>query len=176
MMRPAELAWPAIMLIMAAPMLGDAQTGSNGSKPGGVRKVEMSHPFYWAAPDPVRGDWQGQGGYVAQVVPVMDKIFSPSGAVNRCGHNFAAWQDRGARINDANGRCGQDRGRGGRVVGIGACGGSVAMMFFGTVVGLILQITHGNYGPVFLMAGTAYLIAIGCIQLLAPQLDVVDVA
>jgi hypothetical protein len=43
---------------------------------GGPRKVELPHPFYWAAPDALRGDWQGKGGYVAQVVPVMDKIYS----------------------------------------------------------------------------------------------------
>lgn len=47
-----------------------------GTKRGGPRKVELPHPFYWAAPDPLRGDWQGEGGLVAQVVPVMDKIYS----------------------------------------------------------------------------------------------------
>jgi catechol 2,3-dioxygenase-like lactoylglutathione lyase family enzyme len=46
------------------------------SKKGGPRKVELPHPFYWAASDPMRGDWQGEGGLVAQVVPVMDKIYS----------------------------------------------------------------------------------------------------
>jgi MFS transporter, ACS family, hexuronate transporter len=59
------------------------------------------------------------------------------------------------------------------VVGIGACGGSVAMMFFGLFIGFVLQITHGNYVPVFFLAGSAYLIAIGIIQLLAPKLSVV---
>lgn len=47
-----------------------------GTKGGGPRKVELPHPFYWAAPDLLRGDWQGQGSYVAQVVPVMDRIYS----------------------------------------------------------------------------------------------------
>jgi ACS family hexuronate transporter-like MFS transporter len=60
------------------------------------------------------------------------------------------------------------------VVGIGACGGSLSMMVFGTVVGLILQMTHGNYRPVFLLAGTAYLIAIAIIHLLAPRLKTVN--
>jgi ACS family hexuronate transporter-like MFS transporter len=59
------------------------------------------------------------------------------------------------------------------VVGIGACGGSVAMMFFGLFIGFVLQITHGNYVPVFFLAGSAYLIAIGIIHLLAPKLSVV---
>jgi hypothetical protein len=40
------------------------------------KKVELPHPFYWAAPDALRGDWQGEGGYVAQVIPVQDKIYS----------------------------------------------------------------------------------------------------
>lgn len=50
--------------------------GSKSGTKGGPRKVELPHPFYWAASDPLRGDWQGEGGLVAQVVPVMDKIYS----------------------------------------------------------------------------------------------------
>ena len=61
------------------------------------------------------------------------------------------------------------------VVGIGACGGSVSMMFFGLFIGFVLQLTHGNYVPVFLIAGSAYLVAIGVIQLLAPKLAIVTV-
>lgn len=60
------------------------------------------------------------------------------------------------------------------VTGIGAFGGACAMMFFGTFVGFILKITHNNYAPVFLMAGTAYLIAILVIHLLAPTLKPVE--
>lgn len=59
------------------------------------------------------------------------------------------------------------------VVGIGACGGSVAMMFFGLFIGLILQATHGNYVPVFAIAGTSYLIAIALIHLLVPKLQMI---
>lgn len=59
------------------------------------------------------------------------------------------------------------------VAGIGACGGSVSMMFFGLFIGFVLQLTHGNYVPVFLLAGSAYLVAIGVIHLLAPRLAVV---
>src|SRR5258706_9522535 len=40
------------------------------------KKVELAHPFYWAASDPLRGDWQGEGGYVAQVIRAEDKILS----------------------------------------------------------------------------------------------------
>jgi len=62
------------------------------------------------------------------------------------------------------------------VVGIGACGGSLAMMFFGVFVGVILDLTHGNYVPVFLLAGSAYLVAIGVIQLLVPRLSTASLA
>jgi ACS family hexuronate transporter-like MFS transporter len=61
------------------------------------------------------------------------------------------------------------------VAGIGACGGSVSMMFFGLLVGFVLQLTHGNYAPVFFLAGSAYLVAITVIHLLAPKLAVVAI-
>ena len=61
------------------------------------------------------------------------------------------------------------------VVGIGACGGSVSMMFFGLFVGFLLRFTHGNYGPLFLLAGSAYLLAIALIQILAPRLRCVPI-
>src|SRR5690349_16217142 len=41
-----------------------------------VKKAELAHPFYWAAPDPLRGDWQGEGGYVAQVIRADDRVLS----------------------------------------------------------------------------------------------------
>jgi len=45
------------------------------------------------------------------------------------------------------------------------------MMFFGLFVGIVFQFTRGDYRPVFLLAGTAYLLAILLIQMLAPQLE-----
>lgn len=54
----------------------DVTAGKKGGSKGGTKKVELPHPFYWAASDPLRGDWQGEGGLVAQVVPSMDKIYS----------------------------------------------------------------------------------------------------
>lgn len=53
-----------------------AAAGTRKGGKNGPRKVELFHPYYWAAPDPLRGDWQGQGGVVAQVVPTADKVFS----------------------------------------------------------------------------------------------------
>jgi ACS family hexuronate transporter-like MFS transporter len=61
------------------------------------------------------------------------------------------------------------------VVGIGSCGGSLAMMFFGVFIGIVLQLTGGNYIPVFLLAGSAYLVAIGLIHLLAPRLATAEI-
>ena len=49
--------------------------------------------------------------------------------------------------------------------GAGACGG----IFIATFAGFILQTTH-SYVPLFLIAGTAYLVAFGIIQLLSPSL------
>ena len=42
----------------------------------GAKKVELAHPFYWAVPDPLRGDWRGTSGYVGQVIRAEDKILS----------------------------------------------------------------------------------------------------
>jgi MFS transporter, ACS family, hexuronate transporter len=56
------------------------------------------------------------------------------------------------------------------IVGIGGFGGACAMMFFGTFVGFILKVTDSNYVPAFILAGSAYLLAILAIQLLAPRL------
>lgn len=47
-----------------------------GSKKGGTKKVELAHPFYWAAPDLLRGDWEGTGGFVAQVIRADDRLLS----------------------------------------------------------------------------------------------------
>jgi ACS family hexuronate transporter-like MFS transporter len=49
------------------------------------------------------------------------------------------------------------------------------MMFFGLFIGFVLQLTHGNYVPVFLLAGSAYLAAITVIHLLAPKLAPVSI-
>lgn len=58
----------------------------------------------------------------------------------------------------------------GTVVGFGGAAGSVGGMALAASAGLILQYT-GSYMPLFLMAGTFYLIAFGIVQLLAPRLE-----
>jgi ACS family hexuronate transporter-like MFS transporter len=42
------------------------------------------------------------------------------------------------------------------------------------MVGYILQST-GSYVPVFVLAGTAYLVALAFVQLLAPKLERADI-
>jgi ACS family hexuronate transporter-like MFS transporter len=62
----------------------------------------------------------------------------------------------------------------GSVVGIGGFGGAVGGMCISTFTGFLLQFT-GSYVPVFAMAGSAYLIALLVIQMLAPQLRPADI-
>ena len=58
----------------------------------------------------------------------------------------------------------------GSVVGIGGMAGSVGGMLIATTVGLILQYT-GSYLPIFIIAGSAYVVALLIIHLLAPRLE-----
>jgi MFS transporter, ACS family, hexuronate transporter len=56
------------------------------------------------------------------------------------------------------------------VVGVGGFGGAVGGMCISAFTGFLLQFT-GTYVPVFIMAGSAYLVALLFIQILAPRLD-----
>lgn len=56
------------------------------------------------------------------------------------------------------------------VVGIGGFGGAIGGMFIAEFTGLVLQFTH-SYLPMFIIAASAYLIALLIIQLLAPRLE-----
>jgi ACS family hexuronate transporter-like MFS transporter len=62
----------------------------------------------------------------------------------------------------------------GSVVGFGTLMGTIAGMFIAEMVGYILQRT-GSYVPVFILAGTAYLVALCFVQLLAPRLERVEI-
>jgi hypothetical protein len=76
-------------LLFSAPQDQQAPAQKKGGKKGdksGPKKVELPHPFYWAAPDDFRGDWQGNG-YVAQVFPTMDKIFSVQDSIPQQADN-----------------------------------------------------------------------------------------
>ena len=60
------------------------------------------------------------------------------------------------------------------VVGIGGCGGAVGGMFIATFTGWLLQLT-GSYLPVFIIAGSVYVVALGLVQLLAPRLQPAEI-
>lgn len=66
------------------------------------------------------------------------------------------------------------RGAVGSVVGFGTLLGTVGGMLISKMVGYILQST-GSYVPVFVLAGTAYLVALAFVQLLAPKLERADI-
>lgn len=59
----------------------------------------------------------------------------------------------------------------GSVIGIGGMVGAIGGMFVAVAVGVLLQKTHGNYVPLFIIAGLAYLFAFGVIQALNPRLE-----
>jgi ACS family hexuronate transporter-like MFS transporter len=59
------------------------------------------------------------------------------------------------------------------VVGFGTMAGAISGMIVAKAVGYTLQRT-GSYVPVFVMAGMAYLVAFGFIQMLAPRLKPVQ--
>ncbi|MCF5989771.1 MFS transporter, partial [Xanthomonas perforans] len=56
------------------------------------------------------------------------------------------------------------------VVGIGGFAGAVGGMLIATFIGFLLQAT-GSYVPVFLMAGSAYLLALVVVHTLVPRLE-----
>ncbi|MBZ5537509.1 MAG: MFS transporter [Acidobacteriia bacterium] len=58
----------------------------------------------------------------------------------------------------------------GSVVGFGGMAGAVGGMLIAKTVGYVLEWT-GSYLPVFIIAGSAYLVALLIIQLLAPRLE-----
>jgi ACS family hexuronate transporter-like MFS transporter len=58
----------------------------------------------------------------------------------------------------------------GSVTGIGGMAGAIGGLFIAAVVGHVLQWT-GSYMIPFVIAGSAYLIALGMIQLLSPRLE-----
>lgn len=58
----------------------------------------------------------------------------------------------------------------GSVTGLGGMAGAVGGILFSAAAGHVLELT-GSYLPLFIVAGSAYLVALGLIQLLAPRLE-----
>ena len=63
----------------------------------------------------------------------------------------------------------------GSVVGIGGMAGAIGGLLIATVVGHVLQWT-GSYMVPFLIAGSVYLLALGFIQILSPNLEPAQVS
>ena len=63
----------------------------------------------------------------------------------------------------------------GSVVGLGGMAGSIGGMVLAAAVGLILQST-GNYLIVFLIAGSAYWLALAVFAFLVPRIDIIQLA
>lgn len=62
----------------------------------------------------------------------------------------------------------------GSVVGIGGMGGAIGGMFMAQAVGWVLERT-GSYTPIFIVAGCAYLAALGAVHLLCPRYEPIKV-
>ena len=63
----------------------------------------------------------------------------------------------------------------GSVVGIGGAAGGIGGFFISNIVGLVLNKNPDNYLPIFIIAGSIYLIALLCIQFLVPKIDQVQI-
>jgi ACS family hexuronate transporter-like MFS transporter len=63
----------------------------------------------------------------------------------------------------------------GSVVGVGGFAGAVGGMLIATFTGFLLQ-TTGSYVPVFIMAGSAYLLTLAIVHMLAPRLEPARIA
>ncbi len=63
----------------------------------------------------------------------------------------------------------------GSVVGFGGMAGAIGGMLFTKITGYILQWTHSDYRPVFIIAGLAYLAALLVIHVLVPVIKPVEI-
>ena len=59
----------------------------------------------------------------------------------------------------------------GSVVGLGGLGGAISGALVAPAVGYWLDFSHDAYGPLFVVAGSMYLIALGVIHLIVPKLE-----
>lgn len=59
----------------------------------------------------------------------------------------------------------------GSVVGLGGLGGAIGGMLVAPAIGYWLDWSHQSYGPVFVIAGLMYLIALAIVQWLVPKIE-----
>src|SRR5206468_1036887 len=67
------------------------------------------------------------------------------------------------------------RGAVASVVGIGGFAGAMGGMLFQRATGRILQATHNNYSIIFIICGSAYVMALLIMHLLVPRLEPANV-
>lgn len=60
------------------------------------------------------------------------------------------------------------------VVGLGGAAGSIGGMLISTAAGFIIQLT-GQYLPLFIISGSAYLVALLIFHLLVPKMEIADI-
>jgi ACS family hexuronate transporter-like MFS transporter len=61
------------------------------------------------------------------------------------------------------------------VIGIGGCAGMIGAFLFQRFTGDLLEATQGNYAPIFVVLGLAYVCALLLIHLLVPRMEPVKV-
>ena len=62
----------------------------------------------------------------------------------------------------------------GSIVGFGGMAGSIGGMLFSTGAGFILEFT-GSYMTLFIISGSAYLVALGIFHLLVPRIKSINI-
>jgi ACS family hexuronate transporter-like MFS transporter len=62
----------------------------------------------------------------------------------------------------------------GSVVGLGTFAGATGGVIVQLYAGFVLEWTHGDYLPIFVLAGLAYLVAVLAIHLLVPRIEPVE--
>ena len=57
----------------------------------------------------------------------------------------------------------------GTVAGLGGLAGACGGMLMAKFAGIILQTTHGDYAPIFMVSSVAYLLALVVVHLICPR-------
>jgi len=63
----------------------------------------------------------------------------------------------------------------GSVVGIGGAAGGIGGFFIANIVGFVLNKNPGNYLPIFIIAGSIYLMALLIIHCIVPRLESAEI-
>jgi ACS family hexuronate transporter-like MFS transporter len=111
------------------------------------------------------------------VVPVATVMFTGKNlwlTVALIGFAAAAHQGWSANLYTLASDC-FPRSAVGSVVGLGGSGGAIGGLLVAPAIGYWLDFSHQSYGPLFLIAGSMYLIALAIIHLLVPKLRQIEI-